>query len=61
MNEYIFSGLKNGVDGYILKDTSSKEMIKAIRAAYEGNLLLQPHVNPYVQLRHVLSGVTYLH
>ncbi len=43
-DEYIFSGLKNGADGYILKDTSSKEMIKAIHAAYEGNLLLQPEI-----------------
>ncbi|WP_341480132.1 response regulator transcription factor [Paenibacillus dendrobii] len=43
-DQYIFSGLKNGADGYILKDTSSKEMIKAIRAAYEGNLLLQPEI-----------------
>ncbi|MED5018708.1 response regulator transcription factor [Paenibacillus chibensis] len=43
-DEYILSGLKNGADGYILKDSSSKEMIKAIRAAYEGNLLLKPEI-----------------
>ncbi|MEJ8547445.1 response regulator [Brevibacillus borstelensis] len=42
--EYIFSCLKNGADGYILKDSPSQEIIKSIRAACDGNLLLNPQV-----------------
>jgi DNA-binding NarL/FixJ family response regulator len=43
-DEYIFKGLKNGADGYILKDSSSEEIIKAIKTAYTGNILLNPEV-----------------
>jgi len=42
--EYIFEGLKNGADGYLLKDVKSEEIAKAIREAYNGNILLQPEV-----------------
>ncbi|HLO11718.1 MAG TPA: response regulator transcription factor [Pseudoneobacillus sp.] len=44
-DEYIFNGLKFGADGYILKDSNSKEMIKAIKAACEGNMLLHSQVS----------------
>ncbi|MGG1397958.1 response regulator transcription factor [Bacillus salipaludis] len=44
-DEYIFNGLKFGADGYILKDSSSKEIIKAIKAACEGNMLLHSQVS----------------
>jgi DNA-binding NarL/FixJ family response regulator len=43
-DEYIFKGIKNGADGYILKDAGSDEIIKAIKAAYNGNILLNPEV-----------------
>ena len=43
-NGYIFEGLKNGADGYILKDLKSDEIIKGIKTVYEGNVLLQPEV-----------------
>lgn len=43
-DEYIFSGLKFGADGYVLKDSNSNEIIKAIKAACEGNMLLDAHV-----------------
>lgn len=43
-DEYIFEGLKNGADGYLLKDISSEELVKAIETVYEGNILLQPEV-----------------
>ncbi len=43
-DEYIFDGLRSGADGYILKDSDSKDIIKCIRAANEGNLLLHPQV-----------------
>jgi DNA-binding NarL/FixJ family response regulator len=43
-DEYIFQGLKNGADGYILKDSNSKEIVESIRTAYEGNVLLNPRI-----------------
>lgn len=43
-DEYIFEGLKNGADGYLLKDISSEELVKAIETVYKGNILLQPDV-----------------
>lgn len=43
-DEYIFEGLKNGADGYLLKDISSEELVRAIETVYEGNILLQPDV-----------------
>jgi DNA-binding NarL/FixJ family response regulator len=44
-DEYIFKGLKFGADGYILKDSTSKEIIKAIKAACEGQMLLHSQVS----------------
>lgn len=43
-DEYIFNGIKYGADGYILKDAGSEEIIKAIKIAYSGNVLLNPEV-----------------
>ena len=43
-DEYIFQGLKNGADGYILKDSNSEDIIRAIKTAHAGNILLNPEV-----------------
>lgn len=43
-DEYIFQGLKNGADGYILKDSDSEYIIRAIKTACAGNVLLNPEV-----------------
>ena len=43
-DEYIFEGLKNGADGYLLKDISSEELVKAIETVSQGNILLQPDI-----------------
>ncbi|MFA9463798.1 MAG: response regulator [Velocimicrobium sp.] len=43
-DEYIFQVLKNGADGYILKDSSSKEITNSIITAYEGSVLLNPRI-----------------
>ncbi|MCM1989448.1 response regulator [Oceanirhabdus seepicola] len=42
--EYIFDALKNGADGYILKDVKSDEIINGIKTVYSGNVLLQPEI-----------------
>ncbi len=43
-DEYIFQGLKNGADGYILKDVKSDDIVKGIKTVYSGNVLLQPEI-----------------
>jgi DNA-binding NarL/FixJ family response regulator len=43
-DEYIFEGLKNGADGYVLKDSNSKEIMAAIKSAVEGEMFLNPKV-----------------
>ncbi len=43
-DEYIFSLLEIGAAGYLLKDTSGDELIKAIRAVYSGEPVLHPVV-----------------
>ena len=47
-DEYIFKGIKNGADGYILKDAGFDHIIKAIKTAYSGNILLDPEVTTKV-------------
>ena len=44
--EYLMKVLDLGVDGYILKDSSSKELIRAIRFVNEGECFIQPDPNP---------------
>ena len=53
-DEYIFEGLRNGADGYLLKDISSQDLVKAIKTVYEGNVLLQPDV-----AKKMLAAMTY--
>lgn len=43
-DEYIFKAIKNGADGYILKDAGSDYIIKAIKTACDGTMLLDPGV-----------------
>ena len=43
-DEYIFDGIRAGAIGYLLKDTTSDKLAQAIRAAVEGESVLQPSV-----------------
>ncbi|WP_202947071.1 response regulator [Paenibacillus dendritiformis] len=43
-DEYIIQGLKNGVEGYILKDSGSADILNAIKTVYAGSVLLNPKV-----------------
>ena len=40
----VFSAIKSGAMGYMMKDTSSEELIKAIRDTYHDRHVLQPEV-----------------
>ncbi len=44
--EYLIKAVDMGVDGYILKDAGSKELIRAIRFVYEGERFIQPGLIP---------------
>ncbi|MDD3227576.1 MAG: response regulator transcription factor [Tissierellia bacterium] len=43
-DEYIYDALKNGASGYMLKDTSPEEILKAVRTVYNGGALIQSEV-----------------
>ncbi|HNZ83515.1 MAG TPA: response regulator transcription factor [Sedimentibacter sp.] len=43
-DEYIYDALKNGASGYLLKDTSPMEILKAVRTVYKGGALIQSEV-----------------
>ena len=43
-DEYVIEALKLGAVGYILKDIPPAELISAIRAVYEGGVLIAPKV-----------------
>lgn len=43
-DEYIFEGLKNGADGYLLKDISSEKLVQSIETVFQGNILLESDI-----------------
>jgi DNA-binding NarL/FixJ family response regulator len=43
-DELIFEGLKAGASGFLLKDTSASELIKAIRTVAAGGALIEPSI-----------------
>lgn len=43
-DEYIYDALKNGASGYLLKDTSTAEILRAVRTVYNGGALIQSEV-----------------
>jgi len=43
-NHQVFSAIKSGAIGYLMKDTSSEELIQAIRDTYQNKPALQPEI-----------------
>ncbi len=43
-DDYIFRGIEAGARGYLLKNSPPEEVLKAIRAVYQGESLIQPRV-----------------
>ncbi len=55
--EYLTSAVEIGVDGYILKDSESAELKKAIRAVRDGDNYIQPNLIPALN-SHLLNRDT---
>jgi DNA-binding NarL/FixJ family response regulator len=46
--EYVFQSLRAGVDGYLIKQTAPNELVKAIRAAHQGDSYMSPTISKKV-------------
>lgn len=55
--EYLLKAVDIGVDGYILKDSESAELIKAINAVVSGESYIQPKLIPALNTRLVSRDV----
>lgn len=42
--EYIQEAIKNGINGYILKDNAGEDLIRAIQEVLKGNIYLSPRI-----------------
>lgn len=49
--EYLVSLVDIGVEGYILKDSSSAELVRAIKHIYQGETYIQPDLIPALNSR----------
>jgi len=44
LDEYVFAGLRAGASGFLLKDVSPEDLVRAVRVVAEGDALLSPSV-----------------
>jgi DNA-binding NarL/FixJ family response regulator len=44
LDEYVYSAMRAGASGYLLKDTPAKELVSAVRVIAQGDALLSPSV-----------------
>lgn len=49
--EYLLRAIEIGVNGYILKDSESSELIKGIQSVYDGETYIQPNLIPLLNAR----------
>lgn len=49
--EYLMRAIEIGVEGYVLKDSNSTDLKKAIFAITEGNTFIQPELTPLLRRR----------
>lgn len=54
--EHLFSAIKAGAIGYIVKETSSKNLLETIRAVFQGETLLSPSIA--IQLLNEFKQIT---
>jgi DNA-binding NarL/FixJ family response regulator len=56
LDEYVFRGLRAGASGFLLKDASPEELVRALRVVAEGESLLSPSVTRRLIEEFVGSG-----
>jgi DNA-binding NarL/FixJ family response regulator len=44
LDEYVYSAMRAGASGYLLKDTPAKELVAAVRVIAQGDALLSPSI-----------------
>jgi DNA-binding NarL/FixJ family response regulator len=44
LDEYVFEAIRNGANGFLVKDTEPAELLRAVRAVVAGDALLSPRV-----------------
>ena len=42
LDEYVYSAVRAGASGFLLKDAPAEELLRAVRVAYAGDALLAP-------------------
>ena len=55
--EYLIKAIDIGVDGYILKDSGSKELVRAIRYIYQGEKFIQPSMIPLLNSKLIARDI----
>src|SRR5690606_34911954 len=55
LDEYVYSALRNGATGFLLKDAGPALLVEAVRAAARGDALVSPQVTVRL-LDHVAAG-----
>lgn len=57
-DEYVFESIKAGASGYVLKDISKDELVRAIRVVHSGESLIQPALAKKVlkEFAHLAKG-----
>lgn len=55
--EYLIRAVDIGVDGYILKDSDSQELIRAIHSIYNGEKFIQPSMIPLLNSKLIARDI----
>lgn len=55
--EYLVKFVDMGVEGYILKDSGSRELIRAIRCVYRGERFIQPSMIPLLNSKIIAKDI----
>lgn len=55
--EYLIRAVDIGVDGYILKDSDSRELIRAINCVYSGEKFIQPSLIPFLNSKLIARDI----
>ena len=44
LDEYVYEALRSGASGFVLKDAPAEEIVRAVRAAADGDALISPRI-----------------